>query len=199
MLLRSIGQSIGTKAAMKLTESLQPFTDPKDAVKCVCKDFWYYCFRQQVGRLQANRKGVFVIHDSLFPLLQTLSRCCVSSSSSQHSSNLLDPFAHSGIVSGDSSDKGPSVLNINESENSIPRETLTSKHVLERAMRQLEFPSGMIEGFLSAVGFDCSVEPSVGSPLPACAFQVTIREASSTVLDPTRLLAAVSITETASI
>jgi hypothetical protein len=57
----------------------------------------------------------------------------------------------------------------------------------------------MIEGFLAGVGFSCAVETSIGEKLPACAFQVAVKEAKSSVLDPRRLLSAIAAPETATI
>jgi hypothetical protein len=57
----------------------------------------------------------------------------------------------------------------------------------------------MIEGYLAGVGFECAVETSIEEKLPACAFQVAVKAAKSSVFDPCRLLSAIAAPETATI
>lgn len=75
--LLSIGLALGKRMATKLTQPLAPFGDGKDAVKFICKDLWLFLFRQQASRLQANKRGVFIIHDTSFPLLYNLAKCTI--------------------------------------------------------------------------------------------------------------------------
>ncbi len=75
--LLSVGFILGTRLGVKLTQTLAPFTDGKDAVKFICKDLWLFLFRQQASRLQANKRGVFIIHDTSFPLLYNLAKCTI--------------------------------------------------------------------------------------------------------------------------
>ncbi len=195
--LRLAGSRIGASVAARLTETFPPFADSKEAVKCVCKDFWFYCFRQQASRLQANKKGVFVIHDTIFPPLNTLSKCCNVPRSPVPPSATVGPLAHPHLVTNATTGYGDGSPGSNSADNPLNGQ-ISDSPVHRRALRQLELTCGMIEGFLLSLGFECTVEATIGGSLPACAFQVTLKQFTSSVLDPGRLLTAVSAAETAS-
>lgn len=161
--LFAAGVSMGKVLAHRLTCASVPFAEAKDAVKFVCKDLWVYNFRQQASRLQANRKGVFMIHDSNFPLLQSLSRSCVVYCSS------------SGETSRSADDGAP----VESSNRMDPK-------VSKRALELIQFPAGVIQGFLEACGFASTVEPTLPGTIPACAFGITVNELESTVLQTLR-------------
>jgi hypothetical protein len=189
---RIMGIAIGSKLALKLVESEHPFMDSKDAVKCVCKDFWYYCFKQQASRLQANKKGVFVVHDYAFTPLQTLAKCTFAPSSpilSHYPLGSMPQLSPAGISERKgSNDESPMS---SKSTKLASTELVSSNPVMRRTMSILELYAGMIEGFLLALGFDSAVTGAIGDKLPSCAFQITIRQSSSMVLDPARLLSMV--------
>jgi hypothetical protein len=194
--LLRIGQTIGRTAANRLTENQGPFLEVKDAVKFVCKDLWYYFFLQQASRLQANKKGVFVIHDTSFPPLQSLAKACAPMHSPFASAAPLDPslgpLSHPSLVSASPQvdDMSPSSV---RGDNHVPHDPVS-----QRAYLQLSLWKGVIESFLESVGFTCTVEVVIQNSIPACAFQVTCKQSgSSEVLNPARLLG--STTEAASI
>lgn len=199
--LRDIGCSLGRRISYRLTETLAPFVEPKDAVKFICKDMWFYLFRQQATRLQANRKGVFVIHDATFPPLQTVAKSCVSSTqsfSSQPSADIgVGPLSHPKLVATtiqqEATESSPVSSKIVSSSSFIPN------IIQQRALDSLSFYAGVIEGFLQSSGYIASVECSVSGQLPACAFQVNLRQSTSEVLDPSRLLGNINSPESASI
>jgi hypothetical protein len=71
--------------------------------------------------------------------------------------------------------------------------------VQSRAFDYLALNAGVIEGFLGSVGFECTVEASIAHQIPACAFQITLRQSTSEILNPSRLLGTVPGDEAASI
>ena len=196
--LRQIGISAGRKLGNKLTITSAPFIDAKDAIKTLCKDVWYYCFRQQASRLQANRKGVFVIHDSSFPPLQTLAKCTIPASKGRLTRDPLSAsLPHVELLSNRTAGDSTTVSSVA----SAPGASVSGTHdgIIRRAHIQLQISRGLIEGFMEAVGFPCSVDESIADSIPACAFTVTLRQSSSEVLDPSRLLGNVNEQESASI
>lgn len=64
---------------------------------------------------------------------------------------------------------------------------------------QLQLTIGLIEGFMLSLGFPSLVEGSIIDRIPVCAFTVSLKQASSDILDPSRLLGNVRNAETASI
>ena len=156
---------MGRILSNRLTSALVPFAEAKDAVKFVCKDFWMYNFRQQASRLQANRKGVFMVHDTNFPLLQTLARACIpfriSSEASSHAHSLDDGSTESFAAFA---------------------QQQMDPAVSARALSLLQFPAGLISGFLDSCGYPSVVEPSLTGHLPACAFSITVNDLESTIL-----------------
>ena len=203
-LLRRIGTHIGARIGSRLTEGSSPFLEAKDAVKFVCKDMWYYLYRQQATRLQANRKGVFVIHDSTFPPLQTIAKCCIPSVSPLMSNVPIDtsvgPLMHPKLVTASSLQLQEETSPASSSSKKTAAGKLDVMDAVQfRAFEYLALNAGVIEGFLGSAGFACTVETTIGSQLPACAFQISLRQTSSEILNPSRLLGTVPGVETASI
>lgn len=191
----------GRKLGQKLTFQSSPFAEPKDAVKFICKEVWHSVFNQQASRLQANKKGQYVIHDVNFPPLQNLSKCCLKDGSptfSNISPSVLGPLSHPSLVPiNQSMDDGSpgSVM----SRRSYPPHDRITDDVYKRALWQLNFTSGMIKGFLETVGFPSVIEGCITGCLPACAFNIVFQQSSSAVLNPSRLLGNVGDTTEASI
>jgi hypothetical protein len=158
--LKLIGFKVGQRLALRLSFPLTPFYDPKDAVKFICKDLWFLVFRQQASRLQASKRGVYIIHDSNFPRLHSLSKCVRHFQSSEVDSSV--PNSSVSIFK-------------DENESIMPR-------IKEVALSQMQMTAGVIEGFLAACGHRSSVECILTGPLPSCSFQVTILESNVTVL-----------------
>ena len=154
--LRRIGINIGRRMAHRLTMSLVPFTDAKDAVKFICKDLWFALYRQQASRLQASKRGVYIIHDSNFPRLHTISKC-------------VQNF-NSGVVNVGDDDAVAGRLPVTN-EKSNPIESF--------ARIQMQMTAGILEGFLEVVGFKSTVDCMLSAQLPACSFQVSILESRS--------------------
>lgn len=151
--LRLIGMNVGRTIAQRLSNGLPPFIESKDAVKFICKDLWFSLFRQQASRLQASKRGVYIIHDSNFPRLHTISKCV------QNYNSHLDDGGAPDVSPGDS---------VEANERSNP--------VKSFAISQMQMTAGTIEGFLDAFGFKASVDCMLSAQLPACSFQVSILE-----------------------
>jgi trafficking protein particle complex subunit 6 len=127
---------LGRKLGVKLTQQAAPFTDGKDAIKFICKDLWLYLFRQQASRLQANHKGVFIVHDTSFPPLYVLAKCTLPIGT--HPPDPLPPI------------------------------------ISKRALLQLQMTCGVIQGFMEALGFPCTVDCALGECIPACSFTISL-------------------------
>ena len=139
-----------------------------------------------------------MIHDSSFPPLQNLAKCAVPSSASRVA---RDPLSSSfpGAESPEQRLVG----------DSTPRSTISAVPVIpgprsgdlvsDRAHMQLQLTIGLIEGFMLSLGFPSLVEGSIIDRIPVCAFTVSLKQASSDILDPSRLLGNVRDAETASI
>ena len=48
-------------------------SEPLDAIKWLCREFWTEAFRKPVDRLQTNNRGVYVLHDGGFRWARSLS------------------------------------------------------------------------------------------------------------------------------
>lgn len=75
-------EDMGFKVGQKLVErmaarpdfaSKAKISEPLDAIKFICKEFWTEVFKKAVSNLKANHKGTFVMKDASFPLLANLS------------------------------------------------------------------------------------------------------------------------------
>ena len=67
-------ENMGYEVGYRLSESLSVDakllgSDPLDVVKFICKEFWLYCFRKKIDKLQTNHRGVFVLSDHDFKWL----------------------------------------------------------------------------------------------------------------------------------
>jgi hypothetical protein len=176
--LGDLGYRIGSILSHRLSLHLPPFSEAKEAVKYICKDLWFYLFKQQASRLQANKKGIFVIHDSSFPPLHTLSKCTNASLGDQNSHNHVAPLSHASSISrtGDLSPTSPpSAINTNST---LP------KVIYERGLSQIQLTVGIIKGFLETCGFLCSVDGVLPDMLPACAFQINVTTPGQPVFLP---------------
>lgn len=191
----------GRRLGQKLTGQSSPFAEPKDAVKFICKEVWNSVFNQQASRLQANKKGQYVIHDVNFPPLQNLSKCCLKDGSPTFTNippSVLGPLSHPSLVPNTQSMDDGSPGSVMSRRSHPPNDRITDD-VYRRALWQLNFTSGMIRGFLEIVGFSSVVEGCITGCLPACAFNIVFRQSSSAVLNPSRLLGNAGGTTEASI
>ena len=173
---------MGSRIASRLTLRANPFSDPKDAIKFLCKEMWQYVFGHQASRLQANRKGQFVIHDIKFPALQNLSN---STQTPVHGAAQmlpsLGPLSHPMLISSSNQlveDGSPSST---VSRRSSPPSESMSEASYKMSLLLLQVPSGLLEGFLESAGFPCSVEGTVQGCIPACSFNITIPGTFSTI------------------
>ena len=149
---------MGKTIAHRLTSSSTPFADSKDAVKFICKDLWFTLFRQQASRLQASKRGVYIIHDSNFPRLHTISKCVQNFQPQVEEASATSSFS----------------AGFHEHEqHSMP--------VREFSLSQMELTAGILEGFLLVCGFKSSVECVLSASLPSCSFQVSILESTNVV------------------
>ena len=192
---------MGTRLAGRLTLVSPPFSEAKDAIKFICKDLWHYRFHQQASRLQANKKGVYVIHDQNFVPLQTLAKCTIGNSGPSLAAVApsLGPLSHPSLTPvGTPAFEDGSPSSTFSRRSSTPSDRLDDV-VYQRALLQIQTTAGMIRGFMAAVGFSCIVEGHINGSIPSCAFNITVQQTSSQVLDPTRLLGTVGSGEDASI
>lgn len=70
-----MGFSVGNRIMAKCTRQRERKTDTLSTVKLVCKDFWTVLFKKSIDKLQTNHRGVYVLHDFNFKLLQHLWPC----------------------------------------------------------------------------------------------------------------------------
>lgn len=143
------------------------FNDHLEAIKFICKDFWFELFKKQIDNLKTNHRvsfwplslqlevivkdlysslfiyllqGTFVLQDNKFRWLSRVS---------------VDPSVE---ISGAAQE--PSVMSENKSAQA------TGLH--------LYFPCGIIRGALSTLGIPCAVSADI-SNLPACKFSKFVR------------------------
>jgi hypothetical protein len=189
-----LGVDAGKRIASRLTFDVAHLSDAKDVMKFLCKEFWSYVYGQQASRLQANKKGVFVVYDSNFPPIQTLARSCISGTKAASVlSHSLGPLQHPMLVGG------PQLIEADESPTTTRSITHAGRQhspIQSKALCKLDVSAGILRGFLEAVGFTCRVEASVQGALPACAFTICHIQPSSEVLNPSRLLNALDSHET---
>lgn len=184
---RDLGFDLGKRVASRITLGIAPFSDSRDALKFICKEFWLYMFNQQATRLQANKKGVFVIYDSNFSPLQTLARLCITTTIRNPKSNSLSlgPLSHPMLVGASPStetEESPFSGRV-----SVPSD-MHDAAIMRDADRKLELASGILRGFLAAVGYKCSVDAAIYGGLPSCAFTISLSSMATDVINPSRLL-----------
>ncbi len=69
--LEAMGQDIGYRIVERMTEK-QKFIgfEDLDYVKYICREFWEMIFGKKIDKLQTNHKGVFVLFDLEFKLIE---------------------------------------------------------------------------------------------------------------------------------
>lgn len=68
--LEGLGYSVGHRLSERYTKDVNWLSSELDMIKFVCKEFWLAVWKRQVDKLQTNYKGVYVLHDSHFRILQ---------------------------------------------------------------------------------------------------------------------------------
>ncbi|KYQ92635.1 hypothetical protein DLAC_06631 [Tieghemostelium lacteum] len=71
--LDKLGFKVGNRLVERLSIETPLFTELLEAVKFICKVFWFALFKKSIDNLRTNHKGVFVLSDKQFQWLQHLS------------------------------------------------------------------------------------------------------------------------------
>ncbi|XP_003745427.1 trafficking protein particle complex subunit 6b [Galendromus occidentalis] len=71
--LEQIGFETGYRLVERLTRDTPRFKSDLDVVKFICKEFWSVLFKKQVDNLRTNHQGVYVLQDSKFRFLSSMS------------------------------------------------------------------------------------------------------------------------------
>ncbi|XP_020267603.1 trafficking protein particle complex subunit 6B [Asparagus officinalis] len=71
--IESIGFQLGHQLSDRYTMERPRFTDHLEAIKFICKDFWFELFKKQIDNLKTNHRGTFVLQDNRFRWLSHVS------------------------------------------------------------------------------------------------------------------------------
>lgn len=148
-ILQHSGFRVGSRVAERLTLKCFRMPEQRECVKFVCKDLWHFLFQKQADRLQTNRRGGYVIHDTSLPWLRR-----------------VHPFA-APVSSPSLPDKGADGAFLQHQEEEILRAAATQPQL------HVAFVCGAIKGALAALGLECTVTAEAPRP-PTCSFQIRI-------------------------
>ncbi|KAL4325080.1 hypothetical protein GQ457_11G006460 [Hibiscus cannabinus] len=71
--IEAIGYQVGHQLSERYTMERPRFSDHLEAIKFICKDFWFELFKKQIDNLKTNHRGTFVLQDNRFRWLTTMS------------------------------------------------------------------------------------------------------------------------------
>ena len=146
-----IGRALAERASLRREGLRHPTT--LDAVKHACKEVWTLAFGKQVDALRTNHRGTFVLRDSSFRRLASLS-ADVSS---------LPVKKKTGMKAGAEGE---------QRDTAAP--ALAAASAAAAAATTLRLHAGIVRGALSALGVEADV--TAASPLPPAAeFTVIVR------------------------
>ncbi|PSC68076.1 Trafficking particle complex subunit 6B [Micractinium conductrix] len=72
--LDAVGERVGRQLAERYARDRPPLTEPLEAMKWLCKEFWGEVFRKPVDNLRTNHRGTFVLRDTQFRWLWRLAQ-----------------------------------------------------------------------------------------------------------------------------
>ncbi|TYJ00923.1 hypothetical protein E1A91_A13G118500v1 [Gossypium mustelinum] len=71
--IEAIGYQVGHQLSERYTMERPRFSDHLEAIKFICKDFWFELFKKQIDNLKTNHRGTFVLQDNRFRWLTRMS------------------------------------------------------------------------------------------------------------------------------
>ncbi|XP_057541229.1 uncharacterized protein LOC130818959 [Amaranthus tricolor] len=71
--IEAIGYQVGHQLSERYTMERPRFSDHLEAIKFICKDFWFEIFKKQIDNLKTNHRGTFVLQDNRFRWLAHIS------------------------------------------------------------------------------------------------------------------------------
>ncbi|KAB1994760.1 hypothetical protein ES319_D13G119600v1 [Gossypium barbadense] len=71
--IEAIGYQVGHQLSERYTMERPRFSDHLEAIKFICKDFWFELFKKQIDNLKTNHRGTFVLQDNCFCWLTRMS------------------------------------------------------------------------------------------------------------------------------
>ncbi|KAK1414488.1 hypothetical protein QVD17_30234 [Tagetes erecta] len=71
--IEAIGYQVGHQLTERYTIERPRFNDHLEAIKFICKDFWFELFKKQIDNLKTNHRGTFVLQDNKFRWLSRVS------------------------------------------------------------------------------------------------------------------------------
>ncbi|KAK8541908.1 hypothetical protein V6N13_137511 [Hibiscus sabdariffa] len=71
--IEAIGYQVGHQLSERYTMERPRFSDHLEAIKFICKDFWFELFKKQIDNLKTNHRGTFVLQDNRFRWLTNMS------------------------------------------------------------------------------------------------------------------------------
>jgi hypothetical protein len=135
--------------------------DTLSTVKFICKDFWSYLFKKTIDKLQTNHRGVYVLHDFQFKLLQRLWPCGGKGGSATGVAETAEASTAAGTANA-----------VRAGENET--DAATADALLQREVRNhAAFTCGILRGAFAQLGERCTVELNRSSP-PVAQFQVVL-------------------------
>lgn len=54
--VEAAGFQVGQRLVERITKDIPLFTDTKEIIKFICKEFWFEIYRKQIDKLQMNQK-----------------------------------------------------------------------------------------------------------------------------------------------
>lgn len=166
--LQSCGFRVGARVAERLTLKCSRMPEQRECVKFVCKDLWHFLFQKQADRLQTNRRGGYVIHDSALPWLRRLGTPTETAASAADAPVVSSSAASTAVLGG-----RPSGLCLEADAGGEALDAALLSLADTQPHLHVAFVCGVIRGALAALGLVCSVVAEAPRP-PSCAFQIRI-------------------------
>ena len=145
--LEGLGYSVGHRLSERYTKDVNWLSSELDMIKFVCKEFWLAVWKRQVDKLQTNYRGVYVLHDSGFRLLQHIR--AVHPAAAAATTTVAAAAAATAHTASHEVDKG-------EREKEREREQLD-----EQARVYVAFSCGVLRGALMNLGVTATVRADI--------------------------------------
>lgn len=136
-----------------------------DAVKHACKEIWGAAFGKQVDALRTNHRGTFVLRDTAFRRLASLSR------DEQRTTKKKEEEAKSSLKKGGVGGGGGGGNTTSEMDSGEGGD----KALAAAAATSLRLHAGVVRGALSALGIEAEVTAAASPVPPAAEFTVVVK------------------------
>lgn len=167
--LHSCGYRVGTRVAERLTLKCCRMPEQRECVKFICKDLWHFFFQKQADRLQTNRRGGYVVHDTNLPWLRRVYPAAATAAAAAPATAAATGTAAAAKQGSGETQQQQLLLQLQLQQQ---RDEML-RAAASQPQLHVAFVCGAIRGALATLGLEATVTADAQRP-PSCAFQIRI-------------------------